>query len=162
MDVRVVPAVLGEERWLPLDEKREPINIHPDVREALRSALRQMPERMPELRGMGYSEFIARALRQLGQRIPQGAVPSPPDDDAAYVELHTEEATYRVEVRKDDEGRTHVVFKSDNPPTGLDGELYQFTGRLPQREDLDRPDTPEEAREAARVHGGQDPNEIEG
>lgn len=38
------------------DRRREPINIHPDARERLRRLLFE-----PELRGVGYSEFIHRA-----------------------------------------------------------------------------------------------------
>lgn len=39
-----------------IDQRREPINIHPDVRERLKRLLLQ-----PEMRGVGYSSFIDQA-----------------------------------------------------------------------------------------------------
>jgi hypothetical protein len=41
----------------PPSTERVPINIHPDVREALRNLLFEQ-----DMRGVGYSEFIARAI----------------------------------------------------------------------------------------------------
>lgn len=43
----------------PLDGPREPINIHPDVRTRLRNLLF-----MAEMRGVGYTEFINRAVEK--------------------------------------------------------------------------------------------------
>lgn len=53
-------TVLG--RWKPPSKDRVPINIHPDARERLRNALMDDPR----LHGVGYSEFIMRALDNLG------------------------------------------------------------------------------------------------
>lgn len=47
-------------RWTAPTEERVPIEIHPIVRTELRALL--MGD--PNLRGVGYSEFIMRAIRQ--------------------------------------------------------------------------------------------------
>lgn len=56
-------------------------------------------------------------------------VPADTDGDTA---LHFDGVTYRLHVRKGDEG-TEITLTSTNPPQGLDRELYRFAGRLPKR-----------------------------
>lgn len=57
--------MLHTERWIPPDAERVNQNIHPEAREEIHLLLRSYPE----LRGVGYSEFIMRAVRQTQQEI---------------------------------------------------------------------------------------------
>ena len=52
-------GVLHPERWTPPDPERVPMQVHPEARDALRELLIADPA----LTGVGFSEFIMRAVR---------------------------------------------------------------------------------------------------
>jgi hypothetical protein len=50
-------ALRGPSTWTPPDRHRSRIDVHPEVVEALRRLLFE-----PDMQGVGYSEFIRRAI----------------------------------------------------------------------------------------------------
>lgn len=59
--------LIGEARGFDaMGREREPINIHPTVKERLRTLLFE-----PEMRGVGFSEFIDRAVEAAVAEIAQ-------------------------------------------------------------------------------------------
>lgn len=61
-DHKAADRLLGrwQSPWLPPTEERAPINVHPIVITELRALLMSDPD----LKGVGYSEFIMRSIRQ--------------------------------------------------------------------------------------------------
>lgn len=82
-----VPPLVGERRWRP-DGEREPINVDHDVIGAMRHLLFA-----PEMRGVGYSEFIYRTvalawrdirqLRGASGALPRESAKAPTSDSRA-------------------------------------------------------------------------------
>lgn len=56
----------GRKRWTPPTSERKPINIHPVARARLNQLLFE-----PEMRAIGYSEFIMRACNEAYQQIDE-------------------------------------------------------------------------------------------
>lgn len=64
------PSLTGEHRVQPPDSTRTPMDVHPDALEGLRRLLSE-----PEMRGVGYSEFLFRAVAAAREEVERGRRP---------------------------------------------------------------------------------------